>query len=114
MGLVELMQSWISTNQAYLTVDSFQMQLDPGCGTRLDTLNEPGCPPGVIVPGSTSTESPGTGSGSSPSPERVDDLRPGEVGGIIVGMLIILLLLAVIAALGVLLLYKRKKLKRAR
>ena len=42
--LVTLLQNWILTNRAFVTLNNFRMQLDPTCPTKLDTLDDPECP----------------------------------------------------------------------
>ena len=44
LGLVELMQSWVSSSQAFITLDSFRMRVDQTCPAQLDTINAPDCP----------------------------------------------------------------------
>ena len=94
-GLLNIMQSWVSSNQATLVIDSFRMPLDPSCPTPLNSLMAPDCPLGakgtqhhVFFPTSVPTSS---------SSQQQQVVRPGEVGGIIVGVVIIVLLLALVA-----------------
>ena len=42
--LVTLLQNWIQTNRAFVTLNNFRMQLDPTCPTKLDTLDDQECP----------------------------------------------------------------------
>ena len=114
-GLASLMQSWVSSNQASLTIDSFRMPIDPTCPTQINTLTAPNCP--LATQGTQhhiffTTASPSTPSFSTPSssassnkpqtspatqqPQVGPGLRPGGVGGIIVGIIIIILLLLVL------------------
>ena len=42
--LVTLLQNWIQTNRAFVTLNNFRMQLDPTCPAKLDTLDDSECP----------------------------------------------------------------------
>lgn len=136
LGLVELMQSWISTNQAHLTIDSFRMQLDPACNTRLDTINAPDCPlGGTVTPPTTEaittkavttkavttpatkpdTTKPGTVKTdvTQPKPNAVTSLsssiRTGEAAGVFIGVVIVILLITLLVLIVGVILYKRRK-----
>lgn len=117
LGLVELMQSWVSTQQAFLTVDSFRMQVDPTCSTRLDTINAPDCPLGgdhqVTTPTPTApsptTPSVPTTSETKTSQPKVESVRGGEVGGIIIGVVIVILLIALLLVIAMIIVYKVRK-----
>lgn len=128
LGLVGLMQSWINTEQAFLTVDSFRMRVDPTCTTRLDTINAPDCPLGdttdtVTIP---TTSAPATPTTSAPTPaepktldpepktkvESSSSMRSGEIGGIAIGAMIVILLLALLLVIAAIVLYKNRKLTK--
>lgn len=116
LGLVELMQTWIASGKAYITIDSFRMQVDPGCPTQLDTINAPDCPlsdslpPGIMTPPIDTTnpikptEPNPTGSSSSSDVGT----RAGEVGGITIGVLVMILLVALILLILGIFFYKGK------
>lgn len=101
------MESWIATNQAHLVIDSFRMQIDSTCSTRLDTINAPDCSLGDGVLPHISTTS--SGSNKPPSVAPVPGIRPGEVGGIIVGMIIIVLLIGLLVVIIGVVLHKNRK-----
>lgn len=137
LGLVELMQSWISTRQAFLTVDAFRMLVDPGCTTRLDTINAPDCPlttpPPMTTPISSTTPTtatthstvttsestpPTTPTTTTSKPEvaqpQVSAMRGFEVGGVVIGALIVVLLLVLLLVIVLIVLYRsRKQTKKA-
>ena len=131
IGLVELLQSWIETNEAFITIDTFRMQVDATCTARLDTIDSPDCPlgggPNSI---STPTMKPGTGTtetdhepvtdgtdptgtlktgGTEPAVATFSSVRAGELGVIIVGALVLLLLLLLIVVILVVILGRKKK-----
>ena len=86
LDFVDLIHSWIVSGKAYITVDSFRMQLDPTCPSRLVTLNDPECP--VVGVAATSTETKLTDAVKGKS----ESLTAAENGGISVGIIIVILL----------------------
>ena len=125
-GLASLMQSWVSSNQASLTIDSFRMPIDPTCPTQINTLTAPNCPLATqgtqhhifFTTTSPSTPSPSASSNKpqiSPAtqqPQVGPGIRPGEVGGIIVGVVIIILLLLVLIVIVGVVMWKLGKLPK--
>ena len=128
-GLASLMQSWVSSNQASLMIDSFRMTIDPTCPTQINTLTAPDCPLGTqgtqhtfFTTTSPSTVSPSASSNKpqiSPATQQPQvgprsgiGLRPGEVGGIIVGVVIIILLLLVLIVIVGVVMWKLGKLPK--
>ena len=134
-GLTSLMQLWVSSNQASLMIDSFRMPIDPTCPTQINTLTAPDCP--LATQGTQhhiffTTTSPSTPSSSTPSSSASSNkpqispatqqpqvgpgsgigLRPGEVGGIIVGVVIIILLLLVLIVIVGIVMWKLGKLPK--
>ena len=109
IGLVELLQSWIETNEAFITIDTFRMQVDATCTARLDTIDSPDCPLGPN-PISTPTVNPTTSEtdGTEPTVVTLSAVRAGEVGGIIVGALILLVLLVLMVIIVVVVLQRKK------
>ncbi len=116
LGLVELMQSWIDSRQAFIVINSFRMQVDPECPTRLDTINAADCPlgdilpPGVITPTTEASQPSETTEVTKPvvlisSPEK-SGIRAGEAGGIAVGVLILVLLIALVLLILGIIFYK--------
>ena len=138
LGLVELMQSWVSSSQAFITLDSFRMRVDHTCPAQLDTINAPDCP---LIVSTTPSDEPTTPPDVVTTPveettvevvsttaagtrftketmvettsERVPQasnagIRSGEIGGIVVGVLIAILLFAlVVVVVGLAFLFKR-------
>ena len=91
--LVTLLQNWIQTNRAFVTLNNFRMQLDPTCPAKLDTLDDSECPfiditasqttPTVAIP--TTKEPAATKKGIPPKetekpPEGGN--KEGQVGGV--------------------------------
>lgn len=127
-GLVGLMQSWIETSQAFVTIDTFRMQVDTTCTARLDTIDSPDCllvegggPNSIttnptVNPDTTTTTDTGDSKtdtsnsktdASEPAVATLSAVRAGEVGGIIVGALIILVLLVLMVIILVVALRKK-------
>ena len=113
IGLVELLQSWIETNEAFITIDTFRMQVDATCTARLDTIDSPDCPLGegpnpistpTMIPSTSTPETDGT----EPAVVTLSAVRAGEVGGIIVGALILLVLLVLMIVIVVVVLKRNK------
>ena len=119
LGLVELMQTWIASGKAYITIDSFRMQVDPACPARLDALNAPDCPlgdslpPGVMTPPTDTTNPINPIRSTEPLPmgsssSAVQGMRAAEVGGITIGVILMILLIALILLILGIFLYKGK------
>ena len=111
-GLVSLMQTWISSGSASLSVQSTsRLHLDPTCRTSLDTLRSSDCPM-VPEPDIKTTEQ------TKPEVSKPEDIdkgqsaaaatSAGEVGGIIVGALIVILLVVLIVVLSIIVMRRWK------
>ena len=112
LGLIELMQTWIASGQAFVVVDSFRMQVDPLCLAQLDTINAPDCPLVYTITPAADTTRPsesslttlmGTVESAASTISSVGGVRVGEVGGIVVGVLILIVLIALVVLLGIIL-----------
>ena len=95
-ALVSLIQSWVNTGYASIVVETSHLFLDKDCSTLLDTLRDPDCPlelpptttssvtpPKTTAPPSTTKEKPSVVSNAVGSP-----LRAGDIGGILVALII--------------------------
>ena len=96
--LVTLLQNWIQTNRAFVTLNNFRMQLDPTCPAKLDTLDDPECPIIDITTASpptqttptiamTTTKEPIVTIKSDPTPKDTEKPpeggnKEGQVGGV--------------------------------
>ena len=56
--LVELLQDWVASAKAYVTVSNFRMLLDSTCSARLDTMDSAECPMNAIVTTTPTTSAP--------------------------------------------------------
>ena len=138
LGLVELMEFWVNSEQAFLTVDSFRMRVDPTCSTRLDTVNAPDCPLGDDITTTPTTPAPRTTiTPTTPAPrttitpttsaptksfgttippkievESSSAIRSGEIGGIAIGVIIVILLVALLLVIAAIILYKTRVLAK--
>ena len=131
LGLVSLMQTWVSTGTASISVrSSSRLHLDASCPTSLDTLRSADCPmvsPPVVVstdekPVTKTTEEnkkPEVTSKPEDGSQRGIGLssaaRSGEIGGIFVGSLVVILLAVLIVMLAIVMMKKwRPKVSRMR
>jgi len=114
-GLQDLLQAWVATGMASVTVGVSRLEIDRSCLVFLDNLNAPDCPPGNTVP--PSTETPVTVTTKPPvtvttksTPrivtETIQRISGGEIGGIIVGLVIALLLVVLVVLLVLVILKK--------
>lgn len=96
-GLADLLQSWVASGTASISVNSIRYHIDPTCLTKLDNLAAPDCT-------GASTSSPQSTTKSSPvvSAGSINGISGGEVGGIVIGVIIVLLLLLFIALIALL------------
>ena len=88
VGLVDILQDWISNGQASVNIGITRLDIDPSCPAFLESLSAPDCP----------------GSGTRPpsvAPQTGDRVSAGEVGGIIVGVVIAVMLLVLIVLIAV-------------
>ena len=96
-SLVSLIQSWVSSGSASVSVFSSRLRFDKDCATFLDTFSDPDCPLKVEPQQDNITP--------SASPQQ---LRAGEIGGILIGIIIIVLLAVLIIIIVVIALKKYK------
>ena len=104
--IVSLMESWVASGAASITVLSSRLHLDKDCSTPLDTLNDPDCP---LVEAETTTATTATpmtttkkmvttlkptdkDKGPSVKPIIAETVNAGEIGGFLIGAIIIILL----------------------
>ena len=97
--IISLIQSWIEKGSASINVGNFRFQFDPSCPSSLDSPISPDCIGQPIV----RTTAPGVV--SSPASNMA---TAGEIGMIVVGLLIALLLIGLITLIVYLILKKRK------
>ena len=96
IDLVDLFQSWVRSGRGYVRINSFSLQLDPTCRSRLDTLDDPECDDYVVTTSMpTKTDKP------SIRIPFVDRITAGSVTGIVVGVVIAVLLVVVVIMLGI-------------
>ena len=97
---MSLIQSWIKNGSASINVGKFRSQLDPSSPSSLDSPFSPNCIGQHIIVTTTSTKSTSTAINSSAT--------GGEIGVIVVGLLIALLLIGLITLIVGLILKKWK------
>ena len=123
-GLVSLMQSWVISGTASISLQSSsRLHLDPTCPTSLDTLRSADCP---------MVSTPVISTVGEPTPKTTEDKNleitnskpedgnkgeggvsaaatsAGEVGGIIIGALVVILLAVLIVMLAIVILRRWK------
>ncbi len=123
-NLVSLIQSWVASGSASVSVFSSRLRFDKDCTAYLDTFNEPDCslmvepqqtttapkPTEKIINVSQTTTTPKameTVGNVSPSASS-HQVRAGEIGGFIVGAIIIILLAVLTLVIVVVALKKYK------
>lgn len=104
--LVKLLQSWIGTQSAAITVGIPRLHLDPSCPASMDHLNAPDCP--FLIPPTTPTTEPTTPPQVQTTTQKASksEVRPAEVGGVVIGAAIVVLLLALISLIIVVIVVK--------
>ena len=118
-GLVSLLESWVASGTASITVLSSRLHLDKDCSTPLDTLSDPDCPLEVEIPTTMRITMPTTAVPMMTTPKEVketttkpedkddnlgsivkpvvgENVRAGEIGGFLVGAIIAILLVVLI------------------
>lgn len=97
--LVSLIQSWVASGIASITVLSTRLHLDKDCNTYLDSFIEPDCPLEFVA---TSAGIPVTTFAMENKEPVVDqvNIRAGEIGGFIIGVIIIILLAVLILVIA--------------
>ena len=110
-SLVSLIQSWVTSGSASVTVFSSRLRFDKDCVAFLDTLNDPDCPLDVKPQQTTTAPKPKENISPSSSPHHV---RAGEIGGFLIGSVVIVLLAVLILVIVLIALkkYKFKTFKR--
>ena len=132
-GLVSLMESWVASGTASITVLSSRLRLDKDCSTPLDTLNDPDCPLEVEITTIMPTTMPTTTAPMMTTPKEVketttkpenkdelgpsvkpvvgENVRAGEIGGFLVGAIIAILLVVLILVIIIIAVRKSKSSK---
>ena len=133
-GLVSLMESWVSSGTASITILSSRLHLDEDCSTQLDTLNEPDCPleedvtttmattmaattvpmtttPKVVKEATTKPEDVTDKQGPSVQPVVGGSVSAGELGGFLIGAIIVVLLVVLILVIVIVAIKKSKSSK---
>ena len=113
-NLVSLIQSWVASGSASVTVFSSRLRFDKDCTTFLDTFNEPDCPLSVEPQQTTTVVASNPEERVAPSANSPHHVRAGEIGGFLIGSIIIVLLAVLILVIVVVALrkYWYKTLKR--
>lgn len=106
-SLVSLIQSWVASGSASITVFSSRLRFDADCSTILDTLNDPDCPLTAEPQQTATSPKPKENVDISPSvpPHHV---RPAEIGGFLIGVIIIILLAVLILVIVIIAMKKYK------
>ncbi len=96
--LVGLLQSWANTGEASVMVGVSRLDIDPTCPIFMDNINAADCAPPLPTgpPKPTDRVEPQADKGH-------DDMRSGEVGGIVIGAVIAALFLTLIVLVAILL-----------
>ena len=105
--LISLIQSWIVSGSASITVFSSRLQLDKDCTALLDTLNEPDCPLNA-EPQQTATARKPTESIDMAPTASSHHVRAAEIGGFLIGAIIIILLAVLILVIVIIAIKKYK------
>ena len=96
-GLVDLLQSWVATGTASISVNSVRYHIDPTCSITLDSLAAPDCDlAGItttLATPTTPSSPPTTESSSEVSLASQTGISGGVIGGITIGVIIAALLL---------------------
>ena len=112
-NLVSLIQSWVASGSASVTIFSSRLRFDKDCTTFLDTFNEPDCPLSV-EPQQTTTvvaSKPEERVAPSANSPHHNDIRAGEIGGFLIGSIMIIVLLAVLILVIVVVALRKYKCK---
>ena len=120
-NLVSLIQSWVASGTASITVFSSRLRFDEDCTASLDTFNEPDCPLTVESQQTTTAPMPTDNvsqKNTAPKPtEKIinispsassRNIRPGEIGGLFIGAIIVMLIAVLILVIVVVALKKYK------
>ena len=102
--LVSLIQSWITSGSASITVFSSRLRFDKDCTAFLDTLNDPDCPFNAEQQ-QTATAPESVNMAPTASSYHV---RAAEIGGFLIGAIIIILLAVFILVIVVVAMKKYK------
>jgi len=118
--LVELLQNWVASGKAFVTVSSFRMLLDSTCSTRLDTLNSAECSTDdfVTTPTTSAPEKTDPFNGGGKSQVQTENGKTGSqtngislaaLAGLLVGFFIILVIVILIVLVIVAAFWKLNK-----
>ena len=107
-NLVSLIQSWVASGSASVTVFSSRLRFDKDCTTFLDTFNEPDCPLNNVEPQQTATAPKPTENVDVSPSAQPNHVRTGEIGGFLIGAIIIVLLAVLILVIVIVALKKYK------
>ena len=91
-GLVSLLDEWVQSGRAYITLYSTRLYLSSQCTTILDSPTASDC---LRTIQTTTTSSPVTTNGVTPTSSKAVFGGP-QIGGLIVGIVIALLLLVLV------------------
>ena len=103
-SLVSLIQSWVTSGSASVTVFSTRLRLDMDCAAFLDTFNDPDCP--LKIESRQTTTAPKPKENISPSsPHHVG---ASEIVGFLIGSIVIILLAVLLLVIAIIALKKYK------
>ena len=105
--LVSLIQSWITSGSASITVFSSRLRFDKDCTAFLDTLNDPDCPFNA-EPQQTATAPKSTESVNMAPTASSHHVRAAEIGGLLIGAIIIILLAVLVLVIIIVAMKKYK------
>ena len=121
-GLVSLIESWVASGTASITVLFSRLHLDKDCSTPLDTLDDPDCPlematTAAVAPMTTTLKEAKTTTkpedkGPNVKPIVAGTVRAGEIGGFLVGAVIVILLAVLILVIIIIAVRKSKSSKK--
>ena len=113
IALVSLLQSWVESGSASITVESQRLNLDEECSTPLDSLSDLDCPLVTKPPPQTTTSTTVTTQTETTAPLKTTEkakvvsdaavgiISAGQIGGIIVVMVIIALIAVLLVAVTI-------------
>jgi hypothetical protein len=106
-NLVSLIQSWVASGSASITVFSSRLRFDKDCTTFLDNLNQPDCPFST-EPQQTATAPKPTESINMAPTASSHQVRAAEIGGFVIGAIVIILLAVLILVIVIMAVKKYK------
>ena len=102
--MIALLQEWVSSGSALVTLDHIQLNLDPTCSVMIVSLSDPICPVPVTTPGTSDTETATIGVEESSSVDIMTYL--------IVAVLAVLVALVVVFVAGIIIFMRRRSSSR--